>query len=71
MAGGHDAGGGTKGTAMIDEYMEAKREIAALRRQVDTLQAEVERYRAHQAQADIRTLEEARGTWPRFTRAGW
>ena len=56
---------------MIDEYTEAKREIAALRRQVDTLQAEVERYRAHQAQADIRTLEEARGSWPRFTRAGW
>ena len=57
---------------MIDEYMEAKREIAALRRQVDTLQAEVERYRAHAIEAErVRTIDEARGSWPRFTRAGW
>jgi len=58
---------------MIDECRacKARWEIAALRRQVAELQAEVERYRAHQAQADIRTLEEARGVIPRFTRAGW
>lgn len=58
---------------MIEEYLRAKREIAVLRRQMAALQAEVERYRAHQAQAEIRTLEQARGSYPRYTylRSGW
>lgn len=58
---------------MIDAYIKTLREVAVLRRQVADLEAEVERYRAHQAQAQIRTLEQSRGAYPRFTyhRSGW
>jgi hypothetical protein len=56
---------------MIEEYLRAKREVADLRRRVAALETEMERHRAHQAQVDIRTLEQSRGTYPRFTRAGW
>lgn len=63
---------------MIDAYLAARREIAVLRqhlttvlRERDAARAEAEMLRAHQEQAQIRTLEQSRGAYPRYDRTGW